>query len=599
MSKIATLFLPFALFSGNAFTAEQVPLEITVTANRYSTQQKSASSTQVLTSSDIQQRGISTLSHALEQFNGVKVARNGSVGSATSIFVRGSNSNHTIVLLDGQRLTSTTDGKTEIEYIPLNIVDRIEFVSGSLSTIYGSDAIGGVINIFTKPASSTTSRQLTFAIGNGHTEGSLSSSGAINEDTLYRLNLGQEYTSGYDVANVYSNADDDGYANKHLDLAIQRRIGAFTVEGSAAQWRGKTEFDEDPINFAFDNTTDFVTSRAGLNMNYIGTNYDLQSSINKINNDRFNYDSSNPSQRSKTSLDRLEWTNIVSHYFDNDLEVSSGFDLRDEKASSTYATGTNSTKGLFGAIKKSFDSLHLDGSLRRDYQSHYGYKTSWATGLTLDITEDLDVFITRKSAYANPTLADLDPKWGNPGLLPEDAKTTEFGLRFRPTADLKGEILLYDTKYNNLIEFKSFKLANIGEARGRGLELNLTKRLNAVDLKANYAYLDSENLDNGGAPLINRASHEAKLSAAYRINDKTNFNIGYHYTGDMTSLDAVNYTSKKMPNYGLWNAAMSHKVNDQVSLEVSIDNLLNKNYQPVDGFNGRKRYGEARLRYNF
>lgn len=595
--QISALAIASLLASEAIYASEIDPLKLNVTGTRNHSIVRTAQSTQVLTARDLQVSGISTLSEAIEQFSGLTIARNGSVGSSTSMFVRGSNSNHVVVLLDGQRMTSTTDGKTEIEYIPVELVERIEFVAGGLSTLYGSDAIGGVLQIFTKPLSSKPIQNLSANLGDGRSSATYTNNGRLSSSTSYRVNLGQEYSSGYDVSNVYTDSDKDGLSNRHFDLALSQRVGQLDLSGFLGIWEGTTEFDED--SFSTKNATDFSTQRTGAKLTYLTGSFGVESQISKLTNDRKNYDRGNASDFDTTEVDRTEWTTTLNKEISKDLFVTSGFDARNEVAESTYATGKVQTRGAFASISKAFDQIQLEASARRERHSDYGYQTSWSTGLTIPLSSHSDLFASRKFAYANPTLADLDATWGNPSLLPESAYTTEVGYRFGDFSGWSGELSAYETSFTNLIEYQNWALSNIGNARTRGVDLNFNKRFDSFEFDARLSYLDSENLDQNGAPLINRAAQSANLSSVYHLSADTSINLGYQYTGDMTSLDAVTYTAKAMPDYSLWKLGGTHNYTESLSVSLFVDNLLDKNYQPVDGFNGRERYVEARINYTF
>lgn len=582
-----------------AVAQSQSPLEISVTGTRNLSGQTASTpqTTQIITSQDLNEQGITTISEAIERFTGISLARNGSVGSSTAMFVRGSNSNHVVVLLDGQRLTSTTDGKTEIEYIPIELVERIEFVPGGLSTLYGSDAIGGVLQIFTRPLSSAPVQSITLGLGDGHGSGSYSNAGRFSETTSYRVSLGQEYTAGYDASNVYTDSDKDGFSKRHLDLALTHRFGKFDLTGFWGVWDGTTEFDESFPNG--NNATDFTSRRIGGKLAYIGANHSFESQLSRLDNDRKNYQTSAASTSDTTVVDRTEWINTINLTLPSEVELTTGFDARNESAESTYATGKQQSRGIFAAVNKGFEAFTLEAALRREYQDDYGYQSSWSTGIVIPLSSNSDVYATRKYAYSNPTLADLDPVWGNPNLLPEEAYTNELAYRFDYNNGWKGDLVTYESNFSNLIEYSNFALSNIGNARTRGVELNLERQFDAVGIDIGVAYLDSENLDSNGSPLINRVAHKVVANADYRLSESTTVNLGYQYVGNMTSLDAVTYTAKPMPDYSLWNLSTTHEYSDSISLKFSVDNLFDKAYEPVDGFNGRGRYIAARLNYTF
>ena len=255
--KIRVLASLVGVLLANLCYAQQaskvVTPEVVVTATRLPQQQsQSIQSVTVITAEEIAQSGQQTLVEVLQSLGGVEIASNGGFGQVSSVFIRGANSNHTLVLVDGIRLNSATAGTTAFENIPVNQIERIEIVAGPLSGLYGSDAIGGVIQIFTKSGKYSPGKNLTIGAGRYNTR---TMSGGINsavKDTEFSLNFGSFETGGFDATTAaipfgLHNPDQDGYRNTNISGKVAHHFGENNEAGiTLFQSEGNTRFDNGP-----------------------------------------------------------------------------------------------------------------------------------------------------------------------------------------------------------------------------------------------------------------------------------------------------------------------------------------------------------------
>src|SRR5207302_1803512 len=203
----------------------------------------------IITAEDIAQSGQQTVVETLQTLGGVEIASNGGFGQPSSVFMRGANSGHTLVLVDGMRIGSATLGTTALENIPLSQIERIEVVPGQLSSLYGSDAVGGVIQIFTKSGKYAPATSVTAGVG---TYGTASTSGGVTrsfDDTDFSLNLGYLGSQGFDATKPSApfgqhNPDRDGYRNANVSARITRHLDSKNELGlTLFQSDGRTHFD--------------------------------------------------------------------------------------------------------------------------------------------------------------------------------------------------------------------------------------------------------------------------------------------------------------------------------------------------------------------
>ncbi len=213
----------------------------------------------IITAEDIAQSGQQTVVEVLQSLGGVEIVSNGGFGQPSSVFMRGANSNHTLVLVDGMRIGSATLGTTALENVPLSQIERIEVVPGQLSSLYGSDAIGGVIQIFTKSGKYAPASSITAGVG---TYGTGSVSGGVNrtvDNTDFSLNLGYFESKGFDATKPGAfghDPDRDGYRNENFSGRIAHRLDARNELGlTVFQSDGRAHLDNDPTIDAVNHQT--------------------------------------------------------------------------------------------------------------------------------------------------------------------------------------------------------------------------------------------------------------------------------------------------------------------------------------------------------
>src|SRR5712691_3752536 len=225
---------------------------VVVTATRFpQARSQTLQPVNIITAEDIAQSGQQTVVEVLQSLGGVEIVSNGGFGQPSSVFMRGANSNHTLVLVDGMRIGSATLGTTALENIPLSQIERIEVVPGQLSSLYGSDAIGGVIQIFTKSGRYAPVSSVTAGLG---TYGTGSVSGGVNrtvDNTDFSLNLGYFESRGFDATKLAAfghNPDRDGYRNENFSGKIAHHLDERNELGlTVFQSDGHTHFDADPM----------------------------------------------------------------------------------------------------------------------------------------------------------------------------------------------------------------------------------------------------------------------------------------------------------------------------------------------------------------
>lgn len=586
--------LTCAALSVSTIAAEAI--EVTVTAGRQEANvDRTSSSVSILTKEDLKSSGVSTLSEALNLLPGVYIARNGSVASSSSIFLRGSKSNHTIILLDGVRLTSTTDGRTAIERIPLAHVERIELVRGGLSSLYGSDGIGGVIQIFTSQNSKAESK-VELGIASQDTQtAAFSHTEDLGTGSTLSFAIGREISDGYDVRNTMQ-PDNDGYSRSHVDLSFSIPVKNWQYNLNSGLWKGLTDYD---ASFGGDRSraqSSYLNARA---RGYFGAHTLSLSAARNLNRDD-NYVSGNaPSSGDTTRLNRDELSVLLNSQISDSLSSWVGSDYRHETANSTYISDSFSSTGVFAGMKYSKTQHTLDISIRSDQDSRYGEQNTWGTGYVYQLTDKSQLFASLRTAFAAPSHQDI-AYGNNPNLAAEHSTNTDIGLRTTLNENVNLQMSIFQNEFSELIQYDSSGDAyNVGRANAEGAEITLETNIDTLKLLTSYTYTDTENLSEGGVQLLNRPTHIVNASASLPVGNSANMSLSVNRVVDYTTPGLTWGSTTEMPAYTIWAVNYDRKLPSGFGFNLRVDNLFDEQYETLDGYNGRDRYVEARINYTF
>ena len=605
--------------------------EIVVTATRFPTPiEEVASAMTVITRADIERHQYRTLDQALAAAPGLAVVRLGPAGTQTSVFTRGTESNHTLVLLDGIEITdpSTADGAFDFSNILLDDVERIEIVRGPFSTLYGSDALGGVVNIITRRGSGPLSARAGFESGTQRTFVERAGVSGSRGGLSYRFSAQHYLTDGETVtasrlrpAGVA--ADNDGFENANVSarLGLTTRLADFDFIGRYLDT--EVELDtapEDPDSEAntwqrFGRAQASFSLFEGMIENRVGLGY---TDFNRKNTDfadslsaAFSFATNEGDKR------KLDWQSDI--FAIPDHVISLGLESEQEKAksASSFSSGFVSvtdedarTDAGFAQVQSRFgESLSTAIAVRADDHERFATEVTWRASAAYR----MGAWGTRlKAAYGTgfkaPSLQQLFGAnsfggfgifVGNPNLKPETSEGLDVG--FDQTllgGRLRAGLSYFEITIDDLIDFNDTftSLLNEDEADIYGLEgfaaLALDPRLS---LRADYTYTRSE--DGNGLDLLRRPKHKLSLDGAWRPREGLELSAGVVFTGRRTDIDAVSFARIITPSYAVARLAASMPLGESWTLFGRIDNLLDKNYQSADGFRGLGRSVLAGLRW--
>ena len=600
--QAAAVSLALALISSTAIA--EVADTVVVTATR--TPQLAAdliADTTVINAEEIARSGAGSVADILQRQRGIEIARNGPAGTTTSVYVRGANANQIVVLLDGVRIGSSTTGTASWNAIPLGAIDRIEIVYGPLSTLYGADAIGGVIQIFTRKGEGTP--VVTGSIGAGSNAtlqgdaGIFGSSGGPNAIS-YAFGAGYEESDGFSStrpgASGY-NADEDGYrrrnANGRVSMALApgHEIGAqFLASRTYSQYdaSGSGSYD---VHSDSDINTAAVYMTNQILPNWRST---VQYARSEDKSGSFSNATASGASQIDTEQNEFSWQNNVAIGQDT-LQLL--FNHRKEEVASMRKTRiTNSYAAAYSAKRAN----HLfDVSARQD-RSVYGSQNTGAAGYGYEFGNGLRATASIGTSFRAPTFNELYfPNYGLETNKPEKGRNREVGLRY----DGNGYNLDATYFHNRLTDMIVSSTPcpdgvnrscayNVNEATLEGFSLAGSTRLMDVNLRASLDWQDPRD-DTTGRQLARRAKKHANFAADYVMGQ---LKSGAELTVSGDRFDNAPNTSR-LGGYGLLNLYTTYQFTPDWSLLLRVNNVADKNYEVARNYGTSGRTWFASLRY--
>jgi vitamin B12 transporter len=598
-----------ALLSPLAALAEQ-PLKplptIVVTATRTAnTTDETLAPVTVITREEIERKQSQSVMDVLRGTPGLSISNNGGPGKNTSVFLRGAESDHVLVLINGVKVGSATSGTTAFQDIPAEQIERIEIVRGPRSGLYGSEAIGGVIQIFTREGHGPIKPSLS--IGGGHYGTSSASAGLSGgtEHGWFSASLSGLATDGFnacdgealpnDAGCRTNEPDKDGYRN----ISGSIRAGVRFESGAAADihWlrtKGDSEFDG-----TGQNESESVQQLLGGNIRFSPTAiWKMTLSGGRSEDKANNYKNGTFATRFDTERDTGSLQNDISLSADQLLTV--GFDYQNDKVNSTtaYAVTSRDNDGLFAQYQGSLGAHNMQLALRRDDNEQFGDHNTGSATWGYRFGNGLRLTASYGSAFKAPTFNELYfPRFGNANLGPEKSDSTELGLSGELT-DGSWSVNAYQTKVDDLIAFNAAISApsNIDQARIRGLEAVISKRAGDWDFAANLTLLDPENRSSGadrGKALPRRAKESFHVDVDREVGK---YRFGATLFAEGKRYDALS-NIRALGGYTTFDLRAEYIITKEWRIQTQIANLFDKEYETASFYNQPGRNFFVTLRY--
>ncbi len=612
MQKIF-IVTPLLLSSFSAISDEALTLApVTVTATRSPTDSKLVSST-LISRTDIERRQLKSVEEALRGVAGINIANSGGVGKQTSVFMRGTASKHVLVLIDGVRIGSATLGTSPWQHLPISEIESIEVIRGPKSSLYGADAIGGIIHIHTRNAQTeTTAFKPTFSVGGGtygHTKVQGGLSGKHN-NTWYNLNISHEQTEGFNsyannkldfMGNVESEPDLDGYENHSGSVRVGHAFDEWlTVQGYLMYSTGDTEYDG-----SFQNQTDYTELSYGGEASIKAADFwriDLSGGESRDESNNFHDDI----YSSTFDTQRVSFAAINHFTLHPKHLLSLGYDFQNDSidTSDTYTEDSRNNHAVFIQYQGEWRNNTINLAFREDFNQQFGANETWNAGWGYQFDAGISVSASYGTAFKAPTFNDLySPFGGNTALSPEQSETYEVGIKGEHQQwhwALNG----YLTYIDNLIAWAPaptdndpFRWApsNINQARIMGLEAIIGGQVYGFDLLANYSALKPQSMDsaNFGKVLPRRAQQVFRLDIDRKLGDAS-MGTSINYEGRRFD-DAFNST--RVAGFATWDLRAEYQFFEQLTAQASVKNVLNNHYQTAAGYNSAGTTFFFNLRY--
>jgi len=604
LTGIATMLLALP-----AQATELLPTMV-VTAGRIAQGQASVSSdVTVITQKEIVQSQATSVASLLRAQAGINVASSGGPGKATSVFMRGASSGQTLVLIDGVRVGSATVGSFNWGNLSTAGIERIEIVRGPQSSLYGADAMGGVIQIFTRKGKGAAKVRIHAEGGSyGTSSGHMSVSGMAKSGVSYAMTIDGLHTAGISAA--ANGTEKDPYRQLTVSGRVSVPVGAGELELIGREVDGKTGLDGyastppyafgDILNYT-SNTRQTVTS-AKLTYpinDMVESSLQLSRSTNQVisrdpgvlfNNSDFS-----------THIDQLTWQNHVDLH---SVSLVAGLNMYRSKGYSGSAGLDRSVSHTAGFTALAWHNtwVDLNGSARLNSNSVTANTTTYKAGLALHPIRGLKITANYGTGFKLPSINDLYYpasafSAGNPNLKPETSRGWDAGIAYQFSKDkLKAGLGLtwFNQSYINLISWQTragsfvYSPINIGRAHTKGLEISANMTYGPAYINANWTYLSARNLITG-ALLARRAkeSGNVTIGATYA---KINAELVWHLVGPRYSSAG---DSQYMQGYQKVDIRASYAINKQWKLTARVNNATNKKYAEVYGYGvfGRAWYG--------
>ena len=583
--------------------------KIVVTATRTAqTVDQSLAAVTIISRDDIERMQATDIVELLRTQAGVDVARTGGPGQQTSVFLRGTNSNHVLVLIDGVRASSASTGIFAWQTLDPSQIDRIEIVRGPRTVLYGSDAIGGVIQIFTRRPQGVEARVEAGSFDTRAADAGFSTGNAVR----FNANLNTRRTGGYSATNPSAgmftyNPDKDGSLQNGVTAGLQAQLGKdSTLDAQTWYNTANTDADPDASHSESENRIATVRLRQSLTTNWVQT-LAVGNTLDRIDS----FDGTGlPSSRITTERISGDWQHDISL---NDRSLLSlGVNLVNDTGENVD-TGTSTlvfdrsthTAGVFLNWQNRFANQSVNFGVRHDDHSSFGGHSTGQLAWGWDMTPAWRWLAAYGTAFKAPDLSQLyHPGYGgffagNPDLTPEVSRSAELGALYIPSPAQRLRVNLFYTNVDDLIAFEgtNSQAINIGKASMRGAELEYSLRLAPWRFVANATVQRAVN-EITDADLLRRPHEKLALQLDRGFANKGNVGMEVLAVSSHEDIDNITFDTIEVPGYAILNLVAAYPLAGQWLLSARVENLTDKVYENVSGYNTSARAAYVALRYS-
>ncbi|HWU52222.1 MAG TPA: TonB-dependent vitamin B12 receptor [Tahibacter sp.] len=578
--------------------------DIIVTATRTAvTVDDSLAPVNVITRQDIERLQARSLLDLLRGLPGVSLSNNGGPGKQTSLFLRGTESDHLLVLIDGVRIGSATAGSAAFQDLPVEQIERIEIVRGPRSSLYGSEAIGGVIQIFTRRGHGQgLVPQFSATLGSHDTREATAGLSLNGEQGWLSANLAHSDTDGFNScrpnlsAGCFTNEPDaDPYRNSSLSLSGGWRFeDAGDLQANALRAEGRNTYDGSFVDESI------------YRQQVVGGKLRLQAherlvvSLGAGRSEDYSDNYKNGLFQSKFDTRRDSYTLQGDLGLGTAQLLSVGVDYLDDRVESTtaYDERSRDVTGVFAQYQGKFGAHDVQASLRNDDNEQFGTHNTGSLAWGYALNNDLRLVASYGTAFKAPTFNELYfPGFGNAALRPEDSRSIEVGLRGR-AGEGRWELHAFQTRVDDLIAYDAatFAPGNIDEARIRGIEASWATTLAGWNVDSSVTLLDPKNdgaSANHGNELPRRGRQSARIDLDRRFGA---FGLGATVNAQGKRYDDL-ANRTRLGGYGTVDLRAEYAFSPDWLLQARVENAADHDYETAAFYNQPGRSYFVTLRY--
>lgn len=598
---------------GSPTNPHQLPDTIVVSANRYPTAAaRVANAVTVLTRQQIERSQATFVTHLLRTVPSVDVVESGGPGKSCSVFLRGTGSQHALVILDGVRMNdpSAPNGSFDFANLTTDAVERIEILRGSQSVMYGSDAIGGVIEIFTRRGAGKRSVSMSSEAGSFNSYNESATVTAGNNVADIALTIAHKSSDGFSAADSKLGGEEkDGYRNTGftgtVGLAMLSKL-ELTFSGSAM--RGKTDVDQtwgvlDDPNAT--NTTKTRTLFANITRQAASDVWTPQLSVGYLRQQfesRDYVDADHPYDAGELNSLGKRLTLSTQHALKlPNHTLLLGGELQEEKYESNSISQSYfgayydsvkpvdiQTSGLYLSDNWSVaESGTISAGVRLDHHAEFGdHATYRIAGAFLVEPIALKVRLAVSTGFKAPTLFQLyHPSYGNLDLSPEKSISREVGFE-KTVGQSRGRFSFayFHIRLTDLFSYNptTFRTINIGRASSEGVELTGEYTVGPITLQSGYTYTDTRN-ETDHSPILRRPRHKVNAAISSQVNKLLRVGLDIRYTGARHDIDFTTFESRPvmLDAYTIADLSASFALSPRLELRGRVHNLFDESYQEV------------------
>ena len=585
------------LLTANVFAETTLKTsDVFVTATRTSIPKKNViADITLISEEEIKLAGSSSLPELLQRQPGIEISNNGGQGKVSTLFLRGASSTHSVILLDGIRIDSATAGLTAIENIPLSQIEKIEIVRGPASSLYGQDAIGGVIQIFTKKGLNGFKPYISFGYGKYNTSIAQGGIRGGDDTTSYAINLSSQNSRGFSAfepntnpaatANIY-NLDKDGYRNKSVSASLSHKINEkLDINFQYFLSQGKNKYDNRYANsdpsIDWKNTQDQESLSGTVNSqltNYWKSSFRVGLGIDDyVEKQRsISYVTREVDNVYKTIQNQITWQNdillplgslvLLYDKLDQKINVTDTSYSKKDRQNDAYMIGYNLNQA----------NHNFQANVRKDFNSVYRDATTGNIGYLYAMNSNWSIASSFGTAFRSPTFNYLYAgSYANPDLQPEKSKNIEAQLKYQSDA----EFFSFVTFKNKITDFiisdgtTGYRPYNINTAEIYGATVSSSHFMNHFQVKSSFTVQSPMN-ESADKYLPRRSNFFGTVGLNYFIQ---NWNLGFEATGSGNRYnDAANLFN--IPGYIKTNLFVDYQINKNLTMNARVDNVLGKNY---------------------